>query len=324
MSRVPEVAPAAPKRFGLRRRSDTEPPAAGPIRLTHRRIYILPNRRGTGLALLLVVQFLIAVNYGNSLTFLLTFLLVGLAVASAVRAYRNLAGLQVRIGRAAPVFDGEQALFELHIDNPSPTPRLGLTARLREAPTGGFIAIPAASVETVKLAAPTRGRGWLPMPTAILATEFPLGIFHAWSPLHLDQRVLVYPRPAAVPCDRPPVPSGEGKSRPKPGGDEDFFGYHDYRPGDPLKRIHWKGVAKAQGLQVKQYAGGEASAVDLDWRHTPPADIETRLSILCRWVLDAERAGTPYGLRLPGLAITSGLGEVHRSRCLEALALFGS
>lgn len=310
-------------RFSLRRFLRGEQAAAATVRLTHRRIFILPNRRGAGLGLLLAVQFLVAINYGNSLAFLLTFLLVGVAVLSAVHAFRNLAGLRVRTGRAAPVFHGEPALFELHVDNPSRLPRRGLHAQFRGARTDFDFEILPASTETVKLAMPTRGRGWLPIATVHLSTDFPLGIFRAWSPLNLAQRVLVYPSPAPVAFDRPPVPAMHERSRPKPGGDEDFFGFQDYRPGDPLKRIHWKGVAKAQGLKVKQYAGSEAAAVDLDWRHTPFADTETRLSVLCRWVLEAERAGTPYRLSLPGVAIAAGLGEAQRSRCLEALAVFG-
>jgi uncharacterized protein (DUF58 family) len=49
---------------------------------------------------------------------------------------------------------------------------------------------------------------------------------------------------------------------------------------------------------------------------------EERLSILCRWVLDAHAGGEAFGLRLPGGEILPGLGTAHRHRCLEALALF--
>jgi uncharacterized protein (DUF58 family) len=38
-------------------------------------------------------------------------------------------------------------------------------------------------------------------------------------------------------------------------------------------------------------------------------------------VLDAERAGRHYGLRLPGEEIPPGHGERHAERCLTALAL---
>ena len=42
------------------------------------------------------------------------------------------------------------------------------------------------------------------------------------------------------------------------------------------------------------------------------------------WVLAAERFGTRYGLRLPGVEIGLGRGDAHRSACLQALALYQS
>jgi uncharacterized protein (DUF58 family) len=48
---------------------------------------------------------------------------------------------------------------------------------------------------------------------------------------------------------------------------------------------------------------------------------EQRLSRLAGWVLAAEQAGAAYGMRLPGMDLAPGSGEVHRSACLQALAL---
>jgi uncharacterized protein (DUF58 family) len=38
--------------------------------------------------------------------------------------------------------------------------------------------------------------------------------------------------------------------------------------------------------------------------------------------MQAERFGQSYGLRIPGVKIPPARGEAHRTRCLEALALF--
>lgn len=320
---IPEPSLGLRERFALRRFLHGERAVAGPVTLGHRRIFILPNRRGLGWALLLVLQFLIALNYGSSLAFLLTFLLAGIALLTTLHTFRNLAGLRVRPGRTAPVFDGEAAVFEVHFDNASRAPRFGLYAGLQpEGPEVAFD-VAAASTATVRLSTRTRGRGWLPMPTLALRTAYPLGIFRAWSPLNLQQRALVYPRPAPQGVAWPATQSGAGTLRQQNDGDEDFCGFQPYRPGDPLKRIYWKGVAKGQGVPVKQYAARQGGTLELDWRYTPGRDVESRLSLLCRWVLDAESSGTSYSLRLPEQTIPAGLGAVHRVRCLEALALFG-
>jgi uncharacterized protein (DUF58 family) len=39
-------------------------------------------------------------------------------------------------------------------------------------------------------------------------------------------------------------------------------------------------------------------------------------------VLQAERFGQSFGLRIPGTVIAPARGDAHRTRCLEALALF--
>jgi uncharacterized protein (DUF58 family) len=49
--------------------------------------------------------------------------------------------------------------------------------------------------------------------------------------------------------------------------------------------------------------------------------MEARLSRLTAWVLQADRLGLDYGLRLPGKEIAMGHGAAQRRRCLEALAL---
>ena len=50
-------------------------------------------------------------------------------------------------------------------------------------------------------------------------------------------------------------------------------------------------------------------------------DPEARLSRLTAWVLEAERLGLDYGLRLPHTEIAPDNGIAQRQRCLQALAL---
>jgi uncharacterized protein (DUF58 family) len=50
---------------------------------------------------------------------------------------------------------------------------------------------------------------------------------------------------------------------------------------------------------------------------------ERRLSHLCYWALQFESRNEEYGLRLPGLVLEPGVGERHRDRVLQALALHG-
>ncbi|UOA09780.1 hypothetical protein [Methylobacter sp. S3L5C] len=60
----------------------------------------------------------------------------------------------------------------------------------------------------------------------------------------------------------------------------------------------------------------------MNYDNAPGHNTEERLSQLCRWVIDAERMGIPYGFSLPGLKLSPDNGMAHTRKCLEALALF--
>ncbi|CAL1240334.1 DUF58 domain-containing protein [Candidatus Methylocalor cossyra] len=295
-------------------------PVAGPIRLSHRRIFIVPNRRGLGLALLLLIQWLTSINYNSNLGFILTYLLAALLPLAALHSYRNLAGLQLQARRGAPVFVGDRATFELIVDNPTALPRYALWLR-HQGDRPVRLDLPAHSSDRAVLTLETARRGWLQPGTITLSTEFPLGLFHAWSPLRFSERILVYPRPAPDPAPFPPAP-GPGETPPSALGGEDFAGFRAYQAGDPVRQVHWKGVAKGYPPQVRRYAGELAEELLFRFEETPGADTELRLGRLCRWILDAEAAHRRYALALPGIQIPARNGAAHCRQCLEALALF--
>jgi uncharacterized protein (DUF58 family) len=94
-----------------------------------------------------------------------------------------------------------------------------------------------------------------------------------------------------------------------------------YRRGDPLKLVVWKKAAKSDELVSRDTMQSQRHELWLDFAQTGLADREAGLSRLAAWVLQADRLGQDYGLRLPAMQIPSGNGEAHRRRCLEALAL---
>ncbi len=155
-----------------------------------------------------------------------------------------------------------------------------------------------------------------------LYTEYPLGLFHAWSYLHFDVRCLVYPKPAA-PQPLPAASAQNGNGKLISTGDEDFAGLRAYVAGDALPRIAWKALAREQGLQVKQFSADQGYELWLDWTSLQNMPVESKLALLTRWVLDAEARQVQYGLRLPNMEIPPRYSNAQREECLRALALFG-
>lgn len=294
---------------------------SGTVTLTQRSIYILPTRAGLGFGFVLLVMLLGDINYSLSLGYVLTFLLGTMGMMSMLHAFRNMAQLEVRAGHVDAVFAGDHAQFAFHFHNHGSLPRYRLILHDEDG-HGTEFDLPAAQGVTVTLAIPAARRGRLATGQLTLHTEFPLGLFHAWSYLEFDTRCLVYPRPAA-PTALPASAAQNGTGSSATAGDEDFAGLRSYVAGDALQRIAWKALAREQGLQIKQFSALQGSELWLDWSAAPAAGTEQKLEILARWVLDAEAQGLLYGLRLPGRELPPQHGNAHRDECLRALALFG-
>ena len=294
--------------------------SSGTITLNQRRIFILPTRRGVGFALILLLMLLADINYNLSLGYVLTFLLATLAAMTMLHAFRNMAQLEVRAGRTNAVFSGDHAYFVFNFHNTSRQPRYQLTLHDAAGHSTTFDLPPQHNTE-VQLALPATRRGWLSSGRLTLYTEFPLGLFHAWSYLLFDTQCLVYPKPAA-PLSLPASFAQDGVGTLVSSGDEDFAGLRPYVAGDALPRIAWKALAREQGLQVKQFSATQGRELWLDWSHLPQIDSERKLEILTRWVLDADAAQLRYGLRLPNIELPPAYQAGHREECLRALALF--
>ena len=108
------ISPVMPR--SIRRRIDDwistrNPPSPGAIRLESRRLYILPTRFGYLFGAMLFFLFLAAINYQNSMAFLLTFMLTAMAIISLWQTHKNLLGLEVSLKTPRAVFCGESSEF---------------------------------------------------------------------------------------------------------------------------------------------------------------------------------------------------------------------
>jgi uncharacterized protein (DUF58 family) len=274
---------------------------------------------GATLLLLLIGS----INYAIALGFALTFLLAGMGIAGMVHTARNLAHMAVSVGRAEPVFAGEAAQFRLYLDARAGFDRPAILARHLRSRSQMVVDVPAAGLAEVVLAVPAPRRGWLPLGRVMLETRFPLGIFRAWSYVEPDARCLVYPRPERSALPAPAAESARGALRSPTPGNDDYAGLRTYQLSDSPRHVAWKAVARSEDMLTKQFTGEASAELWLDWaRLAPQLPVEQRLSRLAGWVLEAERSGMQYGLRLPGVEIAPGRGDAQRAACLQALALF--
>jgi len=291
----------------------------------HRRAVLRPTRYGWVYLVLLVAMLGGSVNYGNNFGFLLTFLLAGVGTVSLLHTWRSLRGIALVSARAAPVFAGEQAVFDIVVRGGSeavPAVEIGIE---NMAGPGPGIDLAAERNQRLRVSHPAPQRGRMITGACTASSTYPLGFFRGRVCLAAHFESLVYPAPLKPEHLPPSCGSAAGTddaSAEIRSGSDDFQGLNAYRPGDPVPRISWKASSRGQGLYTKEFSGAGGGTRMLDWHALTQPDPEQKLSILCGQVLDAERRGFHYGLKIPGRSIPPGRGDVHRHRCLAALAEF--
>nr|WP_238787545.1 DUF58 domain-containing protein [Thiospirillum jenense] len=291
----------------------------GSAQIAARHIYIMPTAVGFWYGVLLFVTLIGALNYQNNLGLLLTFLMISISLVSMHHTWYNLLGLRIQTQAGAPVFCGQMARFVVQLDTERGRTRYDLRIR----GSSDVVDKIADSHAQVVMQMATQRRGPLPINEIEVSTRYPLGLFHAWSLVQADAVGLVYPSPAAHAKSPAQMFSIDHNAKGDHGvGADDFVGPRPYRAGDSPRHLDWKALARERGLITKQFGGDQAQRVWLDWAHLPAVDVETRLALLCRQVLDAADQQWVYGLRLPGVIIERNQGDAHRHRCLAALARF--
>jgi uncharacterized protein (DUF58 family) len=239
--------------------------------------------------------------------------------------HATLRGLTLNLMPPPPQFAGASAMLSVVLGNTRPTVRHGIGLAVLDATQAdrwAWTDVPAQGSCTVQVAFRPGHRGLHRVPPLTAETRFPLGTFRVWTVWRPAAQVLVYPKPEANP---PPLPAGEprsgGAAMARAQSSGEFEGVRAYRRGDPLKLVIWKKAAKTDELVSRDTMQAQRLELWLDFAQAGLADREACLARLVAWVLQADKLGQDYGLRLPGQQVLPGAGEAHKRRCLEALAL---
>ncbi|HET6586911.1 MAG TPA: DUF58 domain-containing protein [Oleiagrimonas sp.] len=288
-----------------------------PIVLGRKRIFILPTGFGVGFAVILLVMLVGALNYSNNAALLLTSLLGAVAAGSMLTTFRSMDGLRLDNVRAGTARAGEP--IRLDMDFAVATrPRQALHLDI----AGQTLAfdIPNHHRHTLELYLPTTRRGWMPLPRLCVHSTWPFGMFRAWSWLHPNLRLLIYPYPEAG--GPPPPGDTAGQHRRHRHGGDDPASLRTYRPGDPIKLIAWKASARHENLLVREFEH-PASRHDrvLTWNDTASLNHESRIARLARWIDEAHAANARWTLQLPDRTLGPDASIEHYHQCLRALAL---
>lgn len=296
--------------------------AAGDAAERTRRPTIRPTLAGLGFLAMVLAGIIMAVNFSSNVIFAMTFLLLGVFVIGGWQTWQNATGLAAAAWRVDPTFAGEAACFRLTVREAGGRRHEDIGVACESGSHSERHSIQAEDSVSIELRRSTAQRGWMPSVPATLDSAYPLGLFAVRMTVPAMPRCLVYPAPADGGGLTMHTAAAQAQRQFEA---ETFDTLRRYVPGDRPGRIAWKALARTGELLTKTFDGAERRPeIWLRWVDTPQSDTEERLSQLTAWVLEAERRGVRYGLRLPGTDIDPGCGGWHRDRCLTALALFSA
>lgn len=193
---------------------------------------------------------------------------------------------------------------------------------------GNYVAIAAGRVTRAghsehRMLPPLR-RGPLVVSERSFETSDPVGLFRNTVRVMDAEHTLVLPRFTSLHA-QPAVREFEASVvAPRAGGGTEIFGVREYRPGDPLRRIHWRSTARRGELIVREFEppGVQNLGIFLD---PNPASVDladqiARLAASEAW--DCLRAGGRVTLWAPGLEPTRPDEERNLLALLEWLARY--
>jgi uncharacterized protein (DUF58 family) len=311
------------------------------MRISRRRIYILPTRFGMMLAVILAAMLIAGLNYNSNLGLAFAFLVASLTLVTMHHCNRNLLGILVDVTSEIDAFAGCEANAEFVLRNESNVERPDVEIRVLPASSMGAAGVGVAGIgaagvgaagvgrvsarndAAVNVVIPVAKRGVLYVEQFELRTRYPFGWFHAWTYVQSPIAIFVAPAPLGSRTLPSTGASGTAASA-ETRGDEDFSGLRTYQPGMPLKHMAWKSLARGGEAAVRTYTGLASQPEWLEWSALDGLDAEARLSQLCLWILESDVAQRRYGLRIPGKEIAPSGGAAHRFACLRTLAAFGA
>lgn len=298
------------------------PPSGDRILLHNRRLYILPTGFGYLFAIMLLFLFLAAINYQNSMAFVLTFMLTSLAIISLWHTHKNLLGISVKLQIPRPVFKGEFCELEFEVSHANTSNRYAIGFQYQNLPPV-YLQLGPEGTATARLKLPTAERGLYQLAGITVFTRYPTGLYHAWGWLRYDLPVLVYPQPLPdARLQQTYVEQFDGQTSTSTIEGDDFAGLREHRTGESLRHISWKAYAQGRGLMTKTFQGQARPSMWIDWDLLDQGSLEERLSCMAALVLAAENSEQKYGLRLPGSIVEQGYGSSHKHHCLQTLAVF--
>lgn len=284
------------------------------VTLVQKLIFILPTRYGWWFLFLISLLYLLGTNYQNNLILLVSYLLLSVFLLSIVLTYQNLSGLTVTCPAAAESFAGTEAQPVIHLSSG----KMHYMLQLSLMPRSNAVLLPE-HTQLATLSLMTTKRGRYNLPRVKITSQYPLGLWRAWSYVALAQHYWVYPATDTASSQHLQKDEPNNNTSGQEMGDT----LTSYRSGDSVRYIVWKRLAQAPDKPVVRELQRNKQT-EPEWVNVPALTgdaLEYALRRACQQLLTLESRGKRYGLKLPGHTVPQAQGPLHLQRCLQELAL---
>jgi uncharacterized protein (DUF58 family) len=199
------------------------------------------------------------------------------------------------------------------------------------APLQALVSIAPGERQAVRLWLKPRRRGRVELDAVQLARTEPLGLVRSLARIAAPGRVIALPRRYRLPALALP-----GRRRFQQGGvtlatsvgdSEEFIGLREYRPGDPLQRVHWKSYARTGAPIVKEFQDEfferHALVLDTSTDRGEDASFEEAVAVAASFVYAIDTRECLLDLLFVGGEVrtyTAGRGQMKLEHMLEVLA----
>nr|HEX4314624.1 DUF58 domain-containing protein [Kofleriaceae bacterium] len=305
------------------------------------------TREGRIIVILAVAVGFAAINTGNNLLYLLLGWLLSFIIASGILSEQTLRKLAVDRRPPPRLFANEPFLMEVVIKNGKPTRSsysievedlLGTTPLDKRC---YFLKIPEGKSQRTSYRHTFARRGRYVLTGYRIATKFPFALFRKSRDVDAPLELVVYPQRVAVPRPPPRAHVRGDATANRLGRRGEFFGLRERRTGDDRRDVHWKSSARTGRLLVREYEDELARRVAIGVDNALPQDVrdavtdgalapdaeaqvnavERAISVAASLASTYLEAGWTVEIVARGASVPMGMGRMHETRILRALAL---
>lgn len=268
-------------------------------------------------------------RHGLNSGYLVLFCLGILLVLSSWTGLLVIAGLKITAHPGEAVAAGSPPFIDLEIK--SSTKKYGI--EIWTDNDQAFVALDVEKEKTsrIRLHLCPRSRGVFSGPKLVIQTRQPLGLWRIYVRWEPSMTLVVFPTPEAQQT-KPHCPGSvsmgpkDESHRLQKGGGATTGGLKPYEEGDTQRNIAWRIYAKTDGsVLATREREFEATAGISEYRledAMKAGDLESALQRMTGWVLEADRKGHAFSMKLGGQLLGPSQGPNHLQRCLAAMAGF--